>query len=209
MDLEYWESYYKKNKMDMRPSPFANFLTSNYKLDGNIIELGCGNGRDAVYFAKNGSDVIGVDQCQITIDRLNKIGILNTKFIADDFTNLSLLQEYHNIYSRFTLHSIDSESELRTIKWASKVLNSGVFAIEVRSVKDDLFGQGELIAKNTWFTDHARRFVNFEEIKNILITNGFYIIYEEESRGLAPYKNEDPVVIRIIAKINVNDKKSS
>ena len=204
MDIEYWENYYKEKKMVTKPSSFAKFLTSNYKLDGNIIELGCGNGRDAVHFAKEGLDIVGVDQCQVAIDELNKMGIPNTKFILDDFTNLGFSKEYHNIYSRFTLHSIDSESELRTIKWASKVLNGGVFALEVRSVKDDLFGQGKRIAKNTWFTDHARRFIDFDEIKETLIKNSFSIVYEEEGRGLALYKNEDPVVIRIIARKSQN-----
>ena len=200
MDKEYWEKYYKEARLITAPSQFAVFVVENFSLSGNLIELGCGNGRDTAYFASHGLNVLGIDQCNNSVNRLNELNIVNAKFEKDDFTNLNSQRKFDNIYSRFTLHSVNVESERRTIKWAAKAINGGFFAIEVRSTKDDFFGKGKLIKKNTWFTDHARRFVDFKEIKDTLIKNGFSIIFEKESRGLAPYRNEDPVVIRIIAK---------
>ena len=39
-----------------------------------------------------------------------------------------------------------------------------------------------------------------EELENELIKKGFFIEYSEENRGFAPFENEDPLVIRIIAR---------
>jgi tellurite methyltransferase len=201
MDLEFWENYYKSADFVTKESPFAEFCISNFDIKGNLIELGCGNGRDAAFFASHGIDVIGIDQCHNAIERLNELRIPKAIFKVADFTNLLDTEQYDNIYSRFTLHSVEEEAQERVISWASKVLNNGFFGIEVRSVNDSLFGKGSPGGRNIWITDHARRFVEIKDLRNSLITNGFQIIYELESNGLAIYKNEDPVVIRIVAKI--------
>ena len=52
MDKNYWKSIYSKQSEGERPSLFAIYIADNYDLEGkNLIELGCGNGRDAIYFA--------------------------------------------------------------------------------------------------------------------------------------------------------------
>lgn len=201
MDKAYWESYYAHVSFKSNPSDFAQFLFNEYSLKGSIIELGCGNGRDSIFFSSKGLEVIGVDQCTYSIHKLNELYNPKINFIVDDFTNLNNDIKAINIYSRFTFHSIDMESAQRTIKWAAKTIQGGYFAIEVRSVKDDLYGEGEKIGKDTWFTDHTRRFVRLNEIINDLKSVGFRILFSKESKGLAIYKDEDPVIIRIIAQL--------
>lgn len=201
MDKEYWENYYKNAKLVTEESPFAKFFVSNFKIEGTLIELGCGNGRDAAYFASKDIQVLGTDQCHSSIGRLNELNLPNAIFEVADFTNLSTEKQFDNIYSRFTLHSVEEDAQERVIAWASKAIRNGYFAIEVRSVKDSFCGQGELVGKNTWFKDnHSRRFVECSELHKSLVKHGFEIIYEIESNGLAVYKNEDPVVIRVIAR---------
>ena len=38
-----------------------------------ILELGCGQGRDTIFFASNGLDVVAIDSSQVAIDALSKI----------------------------------------------------------------------------------------------------------------------------------------
>lgn len=197
MDKAYWENYYKNTKFGADPSPFAKWFLENFEVTGKILELGCGNGRDSLFFAKKELDVIGIDQCETAIGELNNLGS-SVSFIAADFTNLPPMSVKH-VYSRFTLHSVDKVSANNTIKWASDNIQDGYFAIEVRSVLDPLCGVGELVDEDTWCTDHSRRFVRLEEIRNELIKNNFKILFEQEANGLAIYKEEDPVVIRIVA----------
>lgn len=199
----YWEDYYSRNKKPKNPSGFAEFVKPFLAEDKQLVELGCGNGRDSVYFASNHINVTGIDQCTNEIDFLNseyeKVDNLNFK--VDDMTNMKLDIQPDFIYSRFTIHSINEPGEKSLIEWAFRSIKErGLFFIEVRSVKDELFGQGKLIAKNTYFTDHSRRFVDNAEIIENLESRGFNILYNVESNGLAVYKTEDPVIIRIIAQ---------
>ena len=54
--INYWESFYKK-KNKFKESTFAKFVykkIKNKKLNGALIDIGCGNGRDSVFFSKSG-----------------------------------------------------------------------------------------------------------------------------------------------------------
>lgn len=76
----------------------------------------------------------------------------------------------------------------------------GKLFIEVRSVKDPLFGKGRQLEHNAFFYDnHYRRFIVLAELVAELERNGFLVEYAEEQRGFAPYGNDDPPVIRVVA----------
>lgn len=87
----------------------------------SIVELGCGNGRDALFFANKGMNVLAIDQCEEEIKFLsNKYkNLKNIAFRADDFTNLKDSNPpFDIVYSRFTLHSVSKEQETKTLMWA-------------------------------------------------------------------------------------------
>jgi len=206
-DKTYWEKYYnRKSSIDIgfnNPSGFAKFIIEF--LDNshtNIIELGCGNGRDSIFFAENGKTVFAVDQCENTVFELNKI-YKNLSAGTDDFTNMPIDLELKPdaIYSRFTMHSVDEEGENRTIDWASQVLQpGGLFLLEARTVLDPLCGQGDNRGRNVWYTDHYRRFVIANEILEKFKNKGFEILFSLEQNNLAVYKDDNPTVLRMIAK---------
>ena len=130
MDKKYWENYYKKNEGADYPSPFALFCFNNYlKPKMKIIELGCGNGRDAFYFSNNGLTVYSVDQ-SATIIRKNEINrknlgsTNNLKFIVADFTrDFPEISGVDVIYSRFTMHSIAEDEQNIVLNNAYRILN--------------------------------------------------------------------------------------
>jgi len=206
-DKEYWENYYnRKTKIDIgfdNPSSFAIFI--NKQLSNNeskLIELGCGNGRDSIFFSENGKKVLAIDQCKNTTNILNKINT-NLTALDADFTRLTSDLDFEPdiIYSRFTLHSINEDGEDRTIKWVAETLKSnGLFCIEARTILDPLCGKGKSEGRNVWYTDHYRRFVVAKEIKDKLTSKGFIIEYFIEDNNLSIYKDDNPVVLRIIAR---------
>lgn len=200
-DNKYWESYYNTHLIFKDSSLFAKFISKEFKPSGKMIELGCGNGRDSVFFAKNNVEYItGVDQCPNVIAKLKNLSIPNAKFSQGDFTYLDEESKYDHIYSRFTLHSVGREEASRTLKWAHKVLNQkGQLYIEVRSVNDEFCGVGKDLGDDAWFSDHYRRFIRIDEMTKELESIGFKVAFKIESKGLAPYKKEDPSIIRIVA----------
>lgn len=200
---QYWKNYYKKHRNNDIPSTFATFCLEHY-INNNmrLLELGCGNGRDSFFFAHNGIDVTALDLETDEIKYLRKKNkYTNLIFLNRNFVTYTDVNKYDIIYSRFSIHSISENEENITLKNAYKNLNkNGHLLIEVRSIKDSMFINSEKISNNEGMTDHYRRFIDKETLLNKLISIGFSIIYSVESNGLAIYKNEDPVVIRVIAK---------
>lgn len=199
----FWRNYYRKNRSQTEPSSFAVFCCKNYlKENSNILELGCGNGRDAFYFASLKLNTHAVDLEKEEISYLKKINkFKNLQFYSKDFTKISKVETYDFVYSRFTIHSINDEQEKDTLKNTFKNLKpDGLFLIEARSTKDDMFQKSIKISEYEGETDHYRRFVNYTEFLERLHENGFKIIHSQESQNLAIYKDENPWIIRIVAQ---------
>lgn len=200
MEKDYWESYYSKHRRNEVPSNFAVFVSNFIMKDKHLLELGCGNGRDSFYFSKKeGIKITALDQCKEQIADLNSEGIDNITFNAGDFTSYISENTFDYIYSRFTLHSVNIEDEIRTFENANKSLkDGGLMLIEVRSIFDELVGQGKEVGPYEYITDHYRRFVKIEDmIKNGQNAN-LKLIYSLQAKDLAPFKDKNPIVIRLI-----------
>ena len=206
MDYQYWDEYYNKDEAPREPSQFAMDILPYLEEDKHLVELGCGNGRDAFYFANNGVNVLAIDQSESSICNLQRNNNYKNRieFIADDFIMSERLKElyYDYVYSRFTIHSITEEEESILLNRIYNTLKiDGLLFIEVRSIKDDIYGLGTKTARNTYiYNEHCRRFIVIEELINKIKRIGFKIILVSEDRGYAMFKDENPIVIRIIAQ---------
>lgn len=207
-DVEYWNLYYASQPDINKPSLFAVEAFKRMQQGKSVLELGCGNGRDSIFFAQNGLNVIGIDASDKAIRDLKRNyiekGDLPIQFVCDDFVCSTVLFQtsYDYCYSRFSLHAITENQELTILQNIYNSLNpGGLFFIEVRSINDDIFGKGDAIARNSFvYNGHFRRFIVMEELIGHLKDVGFYIDYAVEKRGFAPFENSDPPIIRVIAK---------
>lgn len=203
-NTDYWNQYYQNKICSTEPSPFAKYVSTLVDAGKTMVDLGCGNGRDTIYFAGRGMKMTAIDLSDSAIYILKQQSIPNTEFICADFVNQPDPHGngYDYAYSRFTIHSINQTQErilLRSIFGALR--HGGKFFIEVRSIHDPLFGRGEALERNAFFYDnHYRRFIVLDELKTGLQEFGFQIEYAQEKTGFAPYGNDDPPVIRIVAK---------
>jgi len=171
-----------------------------------LVELGCGNGRDAFYFAANAVPTIAIDLAEVAIQQLvDKTPSKNPDFICADFTNLETPypKQIGTVYSRFTLHAIKAPDASRTLKWSyDNLMPGGLLLIEVRSVKDPMCGKGTQVEgeRDAWVNTHYRRFIRkdelFEELRNL----GYQIEFELEADNVSVYKDDNPVVIRVHAR---------
>ena len=100
MDKTYWEEFYAQQNAEYEPSLFAQFVAAKIKANSKIIELGCGNGRDSVYFASKNFIIKAVDQCegQIEFMKAKYSNIKNIDFLTADFTALSEESKFDVIY---------------------------------------------------------------------------------------------------------------
>jgi len=194
-DTNYWEAFYAQYPENKMPSSFAEYVNSVYlKKNKTLLELGCGNGRDAIYFANLGLKVTAIDLAATEIDYLNNLNIKDITFKATDFTKLHGYNNFDFVYSRFTLHSINEDSENAVISQLSDVLKpGGLFLLEARSIKDEGL-------EKKFGVDHYRRYIDLEKIIKKIEAKGFKIIESLEAQDLAKYKEENPYIVRVIAK---------
>ena len=123
-------------------------------------------------------------------------------FYCKDFSKVNfskINKEKFSIYSRFSLHAINSNEEKTLIKNIIRSKNIRYLMIETRTIYDELFGVGKKISENEYLTDHYRRFVNPIEIKKKLNKN-FKLIYYFLGKNVAKYKKENPKILRLIYK---------
>ncbi len=169
----YWNQYYKNRICPEEPSLFARWVATLIEPNRKMVELGCGNGRDAVYFAGLGIEMLALDLSKEAIEQLQKKRILNARFLCTDFVGSDIHQpeSYDYAYSRFTIHSINQTQEKQLITNVFCGLKpGGRFFIEVRSIHDPIYGKGEEVERNAFFYDcHYRRFIDMDELceKNV------------------------------------------
>lgn len=204
-NLKYWNKFYKSNKILNTSTPFAKFVLKKLKkLKLLVYDVGCGNGRDTVYFNKNKINCIGIDKSNFSILNLKKnYYFINKNFILDDFCDYfkKEIKKKFIIYSRFTWHTINNLNEKKFLKNLKKQKNLKYIFIETRTTKDDLYGKGKKVGKHEFFFTHYRRFIDTKELFKKL-SKFSKIIYFKESKNFAKYKKENPIILRCIAKIN-------
>lgn len=137
-DEKYWTKFYQQHQDPFTASLFAKFCCKHYiKKHDLLLELGCGNGRDAIYFSKNLVKVDAIDLCRKEINYLNqKYKNSDLKFMCMDFSEINFVDKYDIVYSRFTLHSISEEQENKlfpAVYRALKKHESGNFSLYYRS----------------------------------------------------------------------------
>lgn len=175
-NYKYWEQFYKTGHV-ADPSDFAKSLNLKNK---NIVDFGCGNGRDTYYFAKN-NKVTGVDMFIDEIDDGNNATIYNGTI--EDFMKDNKVK-FNVLYARFLLHAIDAELQHDILKWGFD--NVAEVYIECRSAKGEIPD-----------TSHNRRLINSKWILRECLWIGYDIKYFEENTGFAKYQEEDPIIIRL------------
>jgi tRNA/tmRNA/rRNA uracil-C5-methylase (TrmA/RlmC/RlmD family) len=80
----YWDQYYADRRVGGVPSQFAAFVLSEFADRSKFVDFGCGNGRDAFFFAAHDKKVMGVDGSTSAISgctsQAEQVGLTNLSF---------------------------------------------------------------------------------------------------------------------------------
>jgi len=204
----FWDKFYVKKNVQ-NPTAFAKFIYNKFikKKNLSIIDLGCGDGRDGFFFSKKRiKKILCIDRSPIVIKNNNlykkKNKIKNIKFICLRAESLRLLTlgNFDIVYSRFFLHTINKVTQDKIFQNLINITKTNsLVCLEFRTIKDSLYLKGKSMGKHERITDHYRRFIDLNELINLsYIKNNFSIIYKIEAKNLAKYKNENPVVARLV-----------
>lgn len=202
----YWDNYYGNQHRERRPTPsqFATFVQGELMSPHVIVDVGCGNGRDTVFFSSYDNAALGIDGSVAAVSYgqaiANKLGV-PAKFVAinvnDKDAFLAAIESVRSvglpllIYARFFIHAIDDEAQAAFLDTCQKVCApSDKLAFEFRTVRD------KSLEKVT--ESHYRRFVEPSAFLAELEKHGFTTEYFVEGFGFAKYKHDDAYVARFI-----------
>ena len=203
----YWSRFYERTHTAI-PTPFAASVAVELKDKHLVVDLGCGNGRDSLFFAGLGHRVRGFDLAPSAIERCraqaSNLELDEAVFQQLDTCKPGLLREMLReaaegddfkapmvVYARFFFHAITEDEEALVIRALADGLPArSLCFFEFRTEQD----------KDTYkrIAGHYRRFVELDRFVAKAVRNGaFECFYRVEGQGMAKYLDEDPFVARV------------
>jgi tellurite methyltransferase len=91
------------------PSPFARMLRSMLVRGARVLELGCGEGRDSVFFASCGCDVTAVDVSAAGLrkaERLARSAGVGVRWVQGDAARYVPTGQFDFVYSCGAIHYV-------------------------------------------------------------------------------------------------------
>ena len=118
-----YNKHYQTEHLFGEPYPaLVNFFSTMQKR-GNLLDLGCGQGRDSIALAKLGYDVIGIDSAEVGINQLNRIARrdnLSLSGIVGDIYEFSNFKPYEFILLDNIFH-FGKRERSKEIKFLEKI----------------------------------------------------------------------------------------
>lgn len=209
LNEHYWNDFYKRH-FKHTPCQFCVSVLTEIDPHTTVVEFGSGNGRDAIYFASQGHKTVAMDlspeaiaSCERELARRQVAhafflrGDVTNKQHVDDMMAVARSKETHGkmiFYSRFVMHTLDDNQEDRFLNIVSTaMLPDERLYLEFRSKED------AKLSKH--YGNHFRRYIDTDLFQKKLTQNHpFSVDYTITGQGMAKFKQEDPVVSRIIAR---------
>lgn len=152
MSSQNWNAQHKKyanTEWINKPSLFVQFASTFFPKEGTVLDVGCGQGQDARYFAERGYKVVAIDFSDEGIKYAKeKSADFNINYWVRDINDRLPFDDnsFDVVYSHLALHYFNKEKTKTIFRELKRVLNhSGVLAVFVNSVNDPEYSTGTKI----------------------------------------------------------------
>jgi SAM-dependent methyltransferase len=203
----WWPFYFGQSstRVSTEPSPFARWVHDREPAAESIVDIGCGTGRDSLWFARNGHDVLGLDYIPAATERAGNaareddlparfttFNLYDTRQVLGIGAELAHREIAPILYGRFLIHALEDQGRRNLWRVADMCLRrGGKFYLEFRTGLD--------AGKEHEFGEHFRKYLDPDAVATEIEATGGQIEHHEAGHGLAVYKNEDPHVCRLVA----------
>ena len=129
-----YDKYYQTEHLFGEPYPALIQFLSAYPNKGTLLDLGCGQGRDAIALARLGYKVLGIDNSKVGINQMNAIAkeenLALQGEVADIYT-YNRIGEFDVILldSMFHFAKRDKEKEIALLQKIGADLKAGAICI--------------------------------------------------------------------------------
>jgi SAM-dependent methyltransferase len=159
------------------PTPFARECASLIPPASSILELGCGWGQDAAFFAGQGHSVSATDFSEVVIERSRGYNgnVPNLRFLVMDTAQEFPFADgsFDVVYAHQSLHYFPDDVTRHVLREIHRVLRrDGLLLFSCKSVHDPLYGRGRLIEPDMFeYEGHVRHFFSEEYARSCLGTD--------------------------------------
>jgi ubiquinone/menaquinone biosynthesis C-methylase UbiE len=171
-----WEKYYSSlHDLPRRletPVPLVvdELHTFRHHHVKSVLDLGCGVGRNCLFLAKEGFDLVSLDisrsALRITNAQLHKERLINLRLTRGTMSNLPFDSDcFDAVISISVIHHAVKKDILKIISEVCRILKKkGIFFTNVASIEDPRCGEGEQVEENTFRILEAFEEKRFEEL---------------------------------------------
>lgn len=193
----YWNNFYSISKeLPFEPSNFSTyalqFLQSQSAKESqvHILDLGCGNGRDAYFFSSKGYKVTGIDPAsQIETDKF--------QFIQKNVFDLKL-RGFDVYYLRFVIHALLESDCDRLLAKLSLLPPDALIMFETRSTANITSEEKSATFFRSPIGDEHFRMLYSKDYMDRKLSESFTILKSSDSADVAVFKSENPFCLRYI-----------
>jgi SAM-dependent methyltransferase len=165
MPADYEKIYQEKHHaLGAATQEFVVFFEQYEKQNADVLDLGCGQGRDALFIARLGHHVVGVDISKTGLAQLladAQSENLNIEGIVADLRDYDPVGEFDVLLIDRTLHMLDVDAQLRVLERVCLCVRDAGFVL----IADE---ESNLPRMRAYFEEDSKQWTIFKDKKGFL-----------------------------------------
>lgn len=196
--LSHWNNAHAEHWLrehSTQQTSFAEEVNTKLTPGAILLELGCGEGNDSIYFAQQGHRVTATDFSDVVVSENQKHLVHdNLHFAVQDISQPLAYDDasFDAVYARLSLHYFTDTVTKSVFREIARVLKpGGTLYYMCKSTEDGLWGQGEEIEANMFELNghvrhffspaYARKLLTIAKLNEVSIVTGSDKLYSRPS----------------------------
>ena len=183
-----YDTYYKVENLFGDPYPELIHFFKKHTSKGKVLDLGCGQGRNAIPLARIGFDVLGIDNSKVGIDQMNQTAKTENLPLEGIVTDIFQFENYSNfdfvlLDSMFHFTKKNKQKEILFIKKIiSKIIKNCVviFCIQDTGKKVEILNGA----------------IHFKKSIEQIVNQKFEYLFEDTKSGHKSKTNYRMIIIK-------------